>query len=61
MVKRFQMRYDDLNGRYVEPESKGLDHKVWLCRVYLPTFDGDLVMDGTYLFTEIELNHMKEV
>jgi hypothetical protein len=55
MIKLGQMRYDERNGRYIEPDGVGADPKVFSCLVYEISETGDLELDGRYLFTKSEL------
>lgn len=55
MIKLGQMRYDECNGRYIEPDGVGADPKVFSCLVHEISETGDLELDGRYLFTKSEL------
>ena len=61
MIKLGQMRYDERNGRYIEPDGTGCDPKCYSCLVYETTETGDLRLDGRYLFMEHELLRFKEI
>ena len=59
MIKLGQMRYDERNGRYIEPDGTGIDPKVYSCLVYEISETGDLELDGRYLFSRSELEKFK--
>lgn len=59
MIKLGQMRYDERNGRYIEPDSMGVDPNVFSCLVYEISETGYLKLDGRYLFSRSELEKFK--
>lgn len=61
MIKAGEMICDVRNGRYIEPDARCIDLKVWSCYVYNFTEDGDLEIDGKYSFYEYELKNMKRL
>lgn len=60
MITLGKTRYDEVNGRWITPESTGVDPQVYDCKVE-ELDDNDGIVTYRQLFTRSELQKIKEV
>ena len=53
--------YDDANGLYITPTHYLAAARAYECTVEHVTYNGDLELEGTFLFTGYDLRNCKDV